>query len=644
MGSDTLPPITLADYDQLRFIGSAQLSPDGRFVAMTVLQAVGERDEITLWLLDVVEGGLRRLTAYDQVLDPCWSPDGRSLAFRAYQDGAFQLCVLALDEREARQVTHLPQGVDGGPVWSPDGQWLAFTAGPDQPAFDPRLPYRVTRSIYRFDNVGYTANAVQHVYLVAPDGNHLRQLTHEDAVHGSLVWSPDSQQILLTAVLFPDTYLYNPELKVVNLAGELRTLVREWGFVETANWLPDGRRLVFCGQPHGRRKGDKNDLWLLHPDGQIECRSAACPYHLLGNLQKDMPTLARTDPVIVRPDGVTAVIQAQIGGTLQLVAFSLEGEPSWQTLAGGDRACYLQNQQADSLLFVVSDLFSPSELVLWHNGQERSLTQLNTALFAARALPRLETFQFPSEDGVLVEGWLLRPPVRTDPAPTIIDIHGGPHSGYGHVFAFNFHLLAGAGYAVLFLNHRGSTGYGEAFANAALGDWGHWDYADVMAGVDFAIAQGWSDPGRLGVTGLSAGGFLTCWIVGHTHRFQVAVAQNPVTNWVSFYGTSDIGTRFALGELNGRPHEIPETYQRCSPITTAHLCRTPTLLIVGESDHRCPPEQAEQFYTALRVNECPVEMLRLPQAYHQGAIRGSLANRHAENEALLGWMNQFLQK
>jgi dipeptidyl aminopeptidase/acylaminoacyl peptidase len=203
-------------------------------------------------------------------------------------------------------------------------------------------------------------------------------------------------------------------------------------------------------------------------------------------------------------------------------------------------------------------------------------------------------------------------------------------------------MLCGAGYAVLMVNHRASTGYGDEFSTAIKGDWGNLDYTDLMAGVDYAIARGIADPERLGVCGLSGGGNLTCWTIGQTDRFKAAVPENPVTNWISFYGVSDIGPWFAVEQMGGHPHEIPEVYVRCSPITYAHRCKTPTLLIQGEHDWRCPAEQSEQFYTVLKANGCTVEMLRLPKASHAGTIVGAPINRRIHNEALLDWMDRYV--
>ena len=151
-----------------------------------------------------------------------------------------------------------------------------------------------------------------------------------------------------------------------------------------------------------------------------------------------------------------------------------------------------------------------------------------------------------------------------------------------------------------------------------------------------------ANPERLGVCGLSGGGNLSCWIVGQTDRFKAAVPENPVTNWVSFYGVSDIGPWFAVRELGGLPHEVPDVYRRCSPITYAHRCTTPTLLVQGEADYRCPAEQSEQFYAVLKASGCPVEMLRLPASSHGGSIRGKPALRRAQNTALLEWMKRYV--
>jgi dipeptidyl aminopeptidase/acylaminoacyl peptidase len=363
-----------------------------------------------------------------------------------------------------------------------------------------------------------------------------------------------------------------------------------------------------------------------------------------GGLQADMPVALINPEVPLSADGKSAYVRVQEGGTIHIYRAALTGSESWQPLVTGDRACFLQGKDGQHLVYLVSDINQPLDLYCCDldGGNERQLTCLNDEWKAQVNLPGIEHLLFPGSDGVQVEGWLMTPPEGSAPYPTILDIHGGPHGAYGCVFHFDTQLLCGAGYAVLMVNHRASTGYGNEFSTAIKGDWGNLDYKDLMAGVDLVIEKGLADPERLGVCGLSGGGNLTCWTVGQTRRFKAAVPENPVTNWVSFYGVSDIGVWFSVEELGGHPHEIPEIYGRCSPITYAHNCTTPTLLIQGEHDWRCPPEQSEQFYTTLKANGCTVEMLRLPNAAHAGTITGAPTMRKAHNEALLDWMNRYV--
>jgi dipeptidyl aminopeptidase/acylaminoacyl peptidase len=530
-----------------------------------------------------------------------------------------------VDGGEAQALTALPQGVGSGPVWSPDGQHIAFTAGPTKGTFDLSEPYRITRHIYRFDGMGYVDNAVQDIYIIPATGGEAQQLTADDWHNTMPQWSPDGNEILYRTVLAPDSHAdWLGQLKVVNLEGEVHELTGGWGAIASAAWTPDGARIVFCGTPHGKPIGVKSDLWVIsRHGGEPECRTADLKFGVGGGLLPDMSALAEqifVPKILVSADGLQAYVRVQDGGTLPIYRVALAGSEAWTPVVTGERACYLQDLQGRQLLFAASTLDNPADLFMvdLESADERQLTQLNAEFLANRLLPTVEHLRFPRKDGTQVEGWVLKPAVGQTPYPTVLYIHGGPHYGYGHLFAFDFQMLAGAGYAVLIVNHRGSTGYGDAFATQIRGDWGNLDYADLMAGVDFVIDQGIADPERLGCCGLSGGGNLSCWIVGQTDRFKAAVPENPVTNWISFYGVSDIGAWFAVEELGGRPHEIPEVYRRCSPITYAHRCRTPTLLIQGEADYRCPAEQSEQFYTVLKANGCVVEMLRLPGSSPRG--------------------------
>jgi dipeptidyl aminopeptidase/acylaminoacyl peptidase len=257
-------------------------------------------------------------------------------------------------------------------------------------------------------------------------------------------------------------------------------------------------------------------------------------------------------------------------------------------------------------------------------------------------MPEIEHLWFAGRDGTPVEGWYLKPQNGAAPYPTVLYIHGGPHIGFGHIFSFDFLMLTGAGYGLLAINQRGSSGYGDEFSTGLHGRWGDVDYGDLMAGVDHAIDAGLADANRVGCCGLSGGGYLTCWIVGQTDRFRAAVPENPVTNWISMYGVSDLGPDVCIPALGGTPSAVIEAYWKASPVAYAHQCKTPTLLLQAETDYRCPAEQSEQFYALLKQNGCPVEMMRFPGGAHAASITGLPAHRRSQNLALLDWMRRYL--
>jgi dipeptidyl aminopeptidase/acylaminoacyl peptidase len=647
--SESTRPVEKDDLFRFKFLQNAKLSPDGTKIvyAVTHVDTKEDKEYSTLWLMDTATGAARQLTA-GTARDggASWSPDSKHIAFLSTRSEKPQIFVIPVDGGEARQVTTLKQGVGGAPAWSPDGQQLAFTASPIEEPRKPELPYRVTRNVYRFNGMEYLDDSKQDIYIVPVSGGEVKRLTENATQKFGLKWSPDGSEILYLGMLPPDTHRIYSKLYTVDLNGNSRALLDpEWGDQTSGDWLPDGR-IVFIGKPKDRRIGSKTDLWVVgRAGGTPECRTDKLPFNVGGGLQPDFPAPELGGVgVIATPDGKAAYATVQEGGMVHIYRFALEGAESWVAVLSGERACLLLDVDETHVLFAESSLLNPLELHIaaQDGSDERTLTNLNDEVLSGLALPTVEHLLFPSVDGTMVEGWVLKPAIGEAPYPTVLYIHGGPHSAFGHIFSFDFHMLAGAGYAVLIVNQRGSTGYGDDFANAILGDWGNLDYADLMAGVDYAIAQGISDPDKLGVCGLSGGGNLSTWIVGQTRRFKAAVPENPVTNWVSFYGVSDIGPWFAVEELGGHPWEIPDVYRRCSPITYAHTCTTPTLLVQCEHDWRCPPEQSEQFYNVLKVVGCPVEMLRVPNEPHAGCISGALASRRAQNEALLDWMNRWV--
>lgn len=639
-----------ADLFRLKFVTGAQLSSDGTRAAYSVsnVDAEAQKEYSTIYVVTLATGEARPFTggkAKDS--NPQWSPDGKRIAFVSSRNEKTQIYVMPADGGEARALTSLKQGVGGGLAWSPDGKQIAFTAVPREEARDLSKPYRIDRFIYRFDTLEYLDDTVQALYVIGAEGGEPRKLTDDRLNTSNPQWSPDGTEILVNTSMEPDSpfALYN-RLRVIDVAsGASREITGKWGGVGAAGWTPDGKRIVFVGTEEGLPIGTKSDLYVVdRMGGAPECRSAGLKVGVEGTILGDMPVSWATSKVPVTRDGKFAYAHVQEGGTLQICHFALTGDEAWTPVVAGERALLLTGMSDDHLLYIGSDINHPTDLYLSHvdGANERQLTHVNDEWMAGIKPPGVEHLLFPGSDGVQVEGWLITPPEGKAPFPTILFIHGGPHLGWGNIFHFDTQMLCGAGYAVLMVNHRASTGYGDSFSTAIKGAWGTLDYEDLMAGVDTAIGKGLVDADRLGATGRSGGGNLSCWIVGQTDRFKAAVPENPVTNWVSFYGVSDIGVWFSVEQLGGHPHEMPDVYARCSPITFAHRCKTPTLLIQGENDWRCPPEQSEQFYTVLKANGCKVEMLRMPNSSHQGSLRGPLSVRTAHNDALLGWMNRYV--
>ena len=434
--------------DELRYktIGQARLSPDGKKVVYALTEPDPEKNKIfsSLYLVDLETDSTRRLTNGDwQDSQPVWSPDGQ-IVFVSNREDKPQLYRIAPDGGEALRLTNLKQGVGGEPACSPDGKWIAFTAGCDQEPRDPSKPYRVTRPIYRFDGLGYVQDVIRNVFIIPAEGGQVRQLTDGETLNRQLRWAPDSRSLLYLAGLHPESdQLFHNSLNLVDLEGRSRELISlDWGGVFAALWLPLTEKILFWGAPKDKKMGANDDLWLVD-----------LVYGEPKNLTRSLDlSFLELPPVFSEERFFTASVQ--MGGEGRICRFNLEGEISCETLVSGPFTAEILDMGQDKLLYKLSSAENPGELaVCGLQGQEgKQITQVNQEFLGQIKLPEVQSLFFENGQGDKIEGWLLKPAAGEAPYPTILYIHGGPHGGYGYQFRADFQMLAGAGYAVLFLN------------------------------------------------------------------------------------------------------------------------------------------------------------------------------------------------
>jgi dipeptidyl aminopeptidase/acylaminoacyl peptidase len=350
-------------------------------------------------------------------------------------------------------------------------------------------------------------------------------------------------------------------------------------------------------------------------------------------------------PFVVAPDGLSVVALVQEGGSVVARRFHRDGRSE---LALGGPGATVTDLDVDGasrrVAFVrathttIDDVF-----VADPDGRERRLTDAAALWPDAGAVIAPEPFTLTTTDGLSVDCMWLGPPDAAGPVPTVLAVHGGPHGAWGDNLHLEHQLLARRGIGVLWVNPRGSSGYGPAFAERVLGRWGEEDLADLMAAVDRVVADGRADPERLAIMGTSYGGFMAAWAIGLSRRFRTAVVQAPVTDLISMYGTSDIGSSFLPYELGGLDpwRDVGAMWER-SPLSHVDAVTASVLLICGEHDDRCPIGQSEEYFTALRERGREVVFLRYPGESHLLAWTGTPGHRIHRQQAVVDWLAAHL--
>jgi dipeptidyl aminopeptidase/acylaminoacyl peptidase len=636
------------DLLRIKWPGDPRISPDGQRVAFVVTTMDEERDEYlsNIWVVDWKGGKPRRFTSgRKRDTSPRWSPDGKWLAFVSERDGARrpQLHVIPADGGEPTRLTELENGVSD-PAWSPDSRRLAFVSrvgGQKEPQSEEERrksrPARVITTLkYRLNGEGFVYDRRPHVFVVPVDGGKPKQITDGDFADADPAWSPDGKTIVFASARHDDRdYDDGADLWAVSpTGGEPRRLTDTRGPARRPTFSPNGRLIAYLGHEH------KDDNAARNTNLFVVAAAGGAPTCLTRGLDRNAATNAVPEWL---PDGSALLVAVDDRGDVPVVRVGLDPDQrEFPRVVDGTRQVtgFSLSRDGQRLAYTATAPTMPGELF----AGDRQLTSLNRAWQRGVSLSEPERFRF-ERDGREIDGWVVRP-AGFEPGrryPVLLNVHGGPATQYGHNFFDEFQVYAGAGYAVVYTNPRGSQGYGEGFARAVLDDWGGGDYRDVMAGLDEVLRRfDFLDADRLGVMGGSYGGYMTSWIVSHDDRFKAACSERALNAWVSFYGSSDIGSYFGEKYLHASPLEGIEKLAKHSPVTYARDIKTPLLIMHSEEDLRCPIEQAEQLYVALKKQRKEVLFIRFPQENHELSRAGKPRHRLERFKYLLEWFGKYL--
>lgn len=639
--------LTRDTFFEMESVGGVQISPDGQLLVFTRtwVDKLKDVSVSNVWMSDVEGKKVRQLTEGNwRDSSPAFSPDGKRLAFLSDRDGTTQLYVMWLDTREVAKLTNLERS-PGAPVWSPDGTKIAYSTF--VPASESPLAIRMperpqgaqwargatieNRLSWAADGSGYRPIGWTQVFVVdARLGGTPRQVTDGDYNHSNPQWSADGRTIFVSGIRKPDAEYLRGDSEIYAFDLESKSpeqLTDRKGPDGGQRVSPDGKWIAYVGFDEKNYTSHLSSLYLMDVKGGSKRM-------LAGNLASspsDVTWAWDSSGVFytVGEKGVTVLYFSDIHGKTTTVLSGQHDLSGFSLARNGTAATSLSSWNQPGSVFTFDSRRASNSL--------RKVVDVNEDVMAGKQLSEIEELWFTSADGLKVQGWLVKP-VGFDASkkyPLVLWIHGGPWSMYDVGWSWAFQNWAAEGYAVLFTNPRGSTGYGQEFVNGIQFSYPGRDYDDLMAGVDAALAKGWIDEKNLFVCGGSGGGVLTAWIVGHTNRFAAACAMRPVINWHSFVGTTDGASWYY--QFEKYPWQDPVEYAKRSPLSYVENVQTPILIMTGEEDLRTPISQSEEYYRALKMLKKETLLIRMPEEYH-GWRRPS--HQLTQQLYLMAWFSQ----
>ncbi len=645
-------------YD-LTFVGDPQLSPDGGYCVYVKKVITEEREYASNLVLVNRDTGIEHdwTAASGEHKDhsPRWSPDGKTIAFVSNRSDENQIWLISTEGGEARQLTNLKNGVSA-PVWKPDGSALLVLSKDGEDCDEEnggRKPLVVNDLQYKADGTGLLDGNHLQVVLVAvtTEPGKVDWLTEAPHNHSDPSWSPDGKMITYVRTRYEEQGSYmRSDLFIQSLGSDVEPeqLNSDGGSFIAPKWSPDGESLSFIGHHFQHEGATLNKIWMVEvATKKFTCLTESVDLECTDVLISDMHWGGASPGAMWNGDGSGLYFLASEKGNTGVYYVGMDS--TVRQIAGGDRHFYALHYVAkvEEAAVAISDPLNVGDIYTLKIQEEQvhevRVSNCNQEVLQSQEFSTPEAFTYSGQDGLEIQGWLLKPEGYEEGKkyPMILEIHGGPHMMYGNSFMHEFQLLAAKGYVVVYTNPRGSHGYGQDFVNGCRGDYGGGDYQDLMAGVDAVIERySFSDKERLFVTGGSYGGFMTNWIVGKTDRFKAAVTQRSISNWQSFYGVSDIGYFFTKWEVGSDLDENPDKLWHHSPLKYVDQIQTPLLILHSENDYRCPIEQSEQLYIALKHRGKETMFVRFPDSDHNLSRSGHPELRVQRLKHLVNWFNQ----
>ena len=643
----------------LEYADDPQISPDGSTIVYARKSMDKFADQVVsdLWSIDTRKGTHRPLVSGQGSSSSVrWSPSGDRLIYMASNNGKQELRLRFKDTGDSFSLAQLEQS-PGAPVWSPDGKSIAFTMlVPDErPGFakPPKSPegaewakpVRVVDDlVFRFDGAGYLPKGKTQIFVLGTEGGTPRQVTHGQNGFDSPQWL-GNDALLVTGNEAEDADLdpIESEIYRVDLSSAAVTpLTQRDGPDFAPKIAPNGARIAYLGYDDELRSYQQNNVYLMASDG-------GGARNLTVNYDRSVDNIAwRSDGKAligqVEDEGILTLVSIDLSGNVRTLVEDIGGTSLGRPYAAGSFSVASNAGGSSPIIaYTKGSTNRPAEVAINRGGRDgRQLTRLNEDALGHLDLARIEEIKISSShDGREIEAWVALPPnFRPDGSfPMILEIHGGPATMYGPYFSAEIQRYAAQGYVTVYANPRGSTGYGEDFAQLIDLNYPGNDHDDLMSVVDALIAKNYVSKDRLFITGGSGGGVLTAWAVGKTDRFAAAATIKPVINWTSMALAGDIARFVSRHWFRAQPWEQPEEYWRRSPLSIVNNVKTPTMVMVGEADWRTPAWEAEQFYTALKVQNVDTVLVRVPGASHLIARRPSQLIAKVDN--IMGWFAKY---